>query len=92
MDPDLSRQLSLSTADLRFSENLVRNVLDEKGSIYLDETEWEGGDEWIRDQFRIYLTSMLSTVLNGGMCIFSPTCNYKGWVIAIEVWWCCHRR
>ena len=27
---------------------------------------WEGGDEWIRLQFRIYLQALLATVKYGG--------------------------
>lgn len=37
-DPELKRQLSLSTADLRFAEHLVRSVSNDKGDIYLVDT------------------------------------------------------
>jgi len=34
----LRRQLSLTTADLRFADHLVRSISDEKGNIFLDST------------------------------------------------------
>ena len=36
-DEILRRQLTLTTADLRFAEYLVKSVMDEKG-VFLDET------------------------------------------------------
>jgi len=36
-DIELRRQLSLTTADLRFADHLVRSS-DDKGNIYLDAT------------------------------------------------------
>ena len=32
--------------------------------IFLDGVGWEGGDEWIRAQFRMYILCLLRTVLN----------------------------
>jgi len=37
-DFELRRQLSLTTADLRFADHLVRSISDEKGNIFLDST------------------------------------------------------
>ena len=37
-DIELHRQLSLTTADLRFADHLVRSISDEKGNIFLDST------------------------------------------------------
>lgn len=31
--------------------------------------EWEGGDEWIRAQFRSYMVSLLATVQSNGAYI-----------------------
>ncbi|XP_005106698.1 late secretory pathway protein AVL9 homolog [Aplysia californica] len=60
-DRELQRQLSLTTADLRFAEYLVKTVTEDRPGTY-DGTEWEGSDEWIRAQFRHYLNSLLSSV------------------------------
>lgn len=59
---ELQKQLNLTTADLRFSELLVRQVTEERSNMYLDGTEWEGSDEWVRAQFRSYLQSLLATM------------------------------
>ncbi|XP_069110409.1 late secretory pathway protein AVL9 homolog [Argopecten irradians] len=59
-DKELQKVLSLTTADLRFADIIVKAVVeDEQDSDYFDGTEWEGGDEWLRAQFRIYLQSLL---------------------------------
>lgn len=63
-DRELQRQLALTTADLRFADILVKAVTEQSDDIYLDGTEWEGGDEWLRAQFRLYLESMCATVLS----------------------------
>ncbi|XP_076297942.1 late secretory pathway protein AVL9 homolog isoform X2 [Lasioglossum baleicum] len=60
-DPDLRRQLHLTTEDLRFADYIVRHVAEPRKDIFLDGVGWEGGDEWIRTQFRVYLLSMLRT-------------------------------
>ncbi|KAK3093120.1 hypothetical protein FSP39_011330 [Pinctada imbricata] len=62
-DRELQRQLNLTTADLRFADVLVKAVSDEdKDDIYLDGTEWEGGEEWLQVQFKAYLKSLLMTL------------------------------
>ncbi|XP_068741613.1 late secretory pathway protein AVL9 homolog [Montipora capricornis] len=60
-DPQLDEQLSLSTADLRFADYLIHHVNDyvEKGE---QEAGWDGSEEWIRAQFKMYLLSLLSTI------------------------------
>lgn len=51
--------------DLRFAEYIVKNVCEEKQDL-VDGVMWEGGDEWIRMQFKIYLFSLLRTSLLPG--------------------------
>ncbi|XP_066522274.1 late secretory pathway protein AVL9 homolog [Hoplias malabaricus] len=62
-DPELRRMLSLSTADLRFSDFLLKHVTENREDVFLDGTGWEGGDEWIRAQFTLYLHSLLASTL-----------------------------
>ncbi|XP_068604063.1 late secretory pathway protein AVL9 homolog [Brachionichthys hirsutus] len=62
-DPELRRTLSLTTADLRFIDYVVKHVTENRDDVFLDGTGWEGGDEWIRAQFTLYLHSLLSSVL-----------------------------
>lgn len=61
LDNDLRRQLYLTMEDLRFADYLVKNVLDDSKDIFLDTTCWQGGEEWLRAQFKIYLVSLLRT-------------------------------
>lgn len=65
-DPELRKMLSLSTADLRFADYLVKHVTENKEDVFLDGTGWEGGDEWIRAQFGLYVHSLLSSALQQG--------------------------
>uniref|UniRef100_A0A8C7S803 UDENN domain-containing protein n=1 Tax=Oncorhynchus mykiss TaxID=8022 RepID=A0A8C7S803_ONCMY len=62
-DPELRKLLSLTTADLRFADYLVKHVTENREDIFLDGTGWEGGDEWIRAQFGLYVHSLLSSTL-----------------------------
>ncbi|XP_063062604.1 late secretory pathway protein AVL9 homolog [Engraulis encrasicolus] len=62
-DPELRRLLNLSTADLRFADYLVKHVTENREDVFLDGTGWEGGDEWIRAQFNLYVLSLLSSTL-----------------------------
>ncbi|MBN3298098.1 AVL9 protein, partial [Amia calva] len=62
-DPELRKLLSLTTADLRFADYLVKHVTENREDVFLDGTGWEGGDEWIRAQFGLYIHSLLSTTL-----------------------------
>ncbi|XP_061569529.1 late secretory pathway protein AVL9 homolog [Cololabis saira] len=62
-DPELRKMLSLTTADLRFVDYLVKHVTENRDDVFLDGTGWEGGDEWIRAQFTLYLHSLLSSAL-----------------------------
>ncbi|KAG1694133.1 Late secretory pathway protein AVL9 [Nymphon striatum] len=63
IDPELKKQLQLSMEDLRFADYLVRHVGEGNGEtdedVFLDGTGWEGGDEWLRAQFKWYLLSLL---------------------------------
>lgn len=65
-DPELRKMLYLSTADLRFADYLVKHVTENKEDVFLDGTGWEGGDEWIRAQFGLYIHSLLSSALQQG--------------------------
>ncbi|XP_029001464.2 late secretory pathway protein AVL9 homolog [Betta splendens] len=62
-DPELRKVLNLTTADLRFADYLVKHVTENRDDVFLDGTGWEGGDEWIRAQFTLYLHSLLSSAL-----------------------------
>uniref|UniRef100_A0A8C9WF03 AVL9 homolog (S. cerevisiase) n=1 Tax=Scleropages formosus TaxID=113540 RepID=A0A8C9WF03_SCLFO len=62
-DPELRRLMSLTTADLRFADYLVKHVTENREDVFLDGTGWEGGDEWIRAQFGLYVHSLLATSL-----------------------------
>ena len=92
-DMNLKRQLHLSAADLRFAENLVNAVSENRaGSVHFDATGWEGGDEWIQAQFTEYLVSLLafSTLSNPNpkdvndfneqfLTAWKNTQNYRVW-------------
>lgn len=70
-DPELRRHLHLTTEDLRFADFIVRHVAEERHDVFLDGVGWEGGDEWIRSQFRVYLLCLLRTSLLQGRDLFS---------------------
>jgi hypothetical protein len=77
-DPELRRQLHLTTEDLRFADFIVRHVAEERHDVFLDGVGWEGGDEWIRSQFRVYLLCLLRTSLLQGrnvMCGGTHQCS-----------------
>ena len=38
IDAELRRQLTLSTADLRFADFLVQHVADDTGNVFTDDT------------------------------------------------------
>ena len=91
-DPDLKRALQLTTEDLRFIDNVIKHVSEESSDVFLDGVGWEGGDEWVRAQFRFYLvcllrTSLLEEVDSGEAQYFNPsfmqqwkqTKNWKCW-------------
>ncbi|KAI4461492.1 late secretory pathway protein avl9-related [Holotrichia oblita] len=90
-DPELRKQLHLTTEDLRFADYIVKHVAEEKHDVFLDGVGWEGGDEWIRMQFKIYLLCLLRTsILQDGsrefdhfnssfMSAWKDTYNYKMW-------------
>ncbi|XP_048508797.1 late secretory pathway protein AVL9 homolog isoform X2 [Athalia rosae] len=89
-DPELRRQLHLTTEDLRFADYVVRHVAEPRKDVLLDGVGWEGGDEWIRTQFRVYLLSLLRTSLQADtrqsdhfnstfVAAWKNTHNYKMW-------------
>ncbi|XP_033616924.1 late secretory pathway protein AVL9 homolog [Fukomys damarensis] len=63
-DPELRKLLHPTTADLRFADFLVRHVTENRDDVFLDGTGWEGGDEWIRAQFAIYIHALLAATLH----------------------------
>ncbi|XP_004677200.1 PREDICTED: late secretory pathway protein AVL9 homolog [Condylura cristata] len=62
-DPELKKLLNPTTADLRFADYLVRHVTENRDDVFLDGTGWEGGDEWIRAQFAVYIHALLAATL-----------------------------
>lgn len=52
---------------IRFADYIVKHVAEEKHDVFLDGVGWEGGDEWIRMQFKIYLLCLLRTSILQGM-------------------------
>ncbi|CAL1530920.1 unnamed protein product [Lymnaea stagnalis] len=90
-DKELQKQLNLTTADLRFADYLVKTVTDDRPGLFLDGTEWEGSDEWVRAQFKHYLNSLLSTVVaddpklvedfgTSFLTAWKTTHNFRFWV------------
>ncbi|GFS38193.1 late secretory pathway protein AVL9 homolog [Trichonephila inaurata madagascariensis] len=80
IDPDLKKQLNLTTEDLRFADHIVRHVMEDRQDVFLDGTGWEGGDEWLRSQFKLYLLSIMrSSEIEGGALT-----NAKS---AVSSWW-----
>ena len=65
-DDNLSTLLELTTADLRFISFLVQHV-GEAAEGDIASTSWEGSEDWLRAQFRLYLLSLLTTTLESGM-------------------------
>ena len=66
-DPELRRQLELTKEDMRFADHIVRLVVQDRTSnTFLDGVGWEGGDEWLRVEFKTYLLFMLRTSLMDG--------------------------
>ncbi|WAQ94104.1 AVL9-like protein, partial [Mya arenaria] len=61
-DRELQRHLVLTTADLRFADILVKAVTGSGDDGYFEGTEWEGNDEWLRAQFRLYLEALIATI------------------------------
>lgn len=90
-DIELRKQLHLTTEDLRFADYIVKHVADERHDVFLDGVGWEGGDEWIRTQFKIYLLYLLksATLPDGSrelehfsvsyMTALKETHNFKMW-------------
>ena len=76
LDPDLKKALHLTTEDLRFIDYIIKQVTNENGGsdIFLDGVGWEGGDEWIRAQFRMYLLCLLRSILNSDQ---DPNATYE---------------
>lgn len=49
-----------------FADYIVKHVSEEKHDVFLDGVGWEGGDEWIRTQFKIYLLCLMRTSMLQG--------------------------
>lgn len=85
-DPDLKKQMSLSTEDLRFIDFLCRHslsnsTLDKHGrpstpGQLQDTDNFEGSDDWLRIQFNLYLLHALRTSFHRedskAVCSFNP--------------------
>lgn len=69
-DITLRKYLHLTTEDLRFADYVVKHVSEERHDVFLDGVGYEGGDEWIRAQFRVYLLCLLRTSMLPGMFFF----------------------
>lgn len=54
--PDVRRQLQLTTEDLRFVDYVLRHVQAPRESA-------EGSEQWIREQFQAYMLALLRTTL-----------------------------
>lgn len=95
-DINLRKYLHLTTEDLRFADYIVKHVTEERHDVFLDGVGWEGGDEWIRSQFRVYLLCLLRTsMLQDGsreidhfnssfVSAWRDTHNYKIWLSGIN--------
>ena len=68
-DPELKKALNLTTEDLRFVDNVIKHVSEESSDAFLDGVGWEGGDEWVRAQFRDAIHNITSRVMFS--CSFS---------------------
>lgn len=75
LNNDLRKQLHLTTEDLRFADFLVRNVTEDHDDIFLDDTGWEGGEEWLRAQFKWYILCLLRTSMLQDRCQEIETFN-----------------
>ena len=76
-DADLKRQLELTKEDMRFADHVVQ----ERPNNFLSGIGWEGGDDWLRAEFKSYLLYMLRTSLMEGMKLsdkFSFNGGYAG--------------
>lgn len=75
VDNDLKKKLQLSTEDLRFADYLVRcveeNGAKSESTKLFENTNWEGGDEWLRYQFKIYLIQLLITSKSPGKLLLA---------------------
>ncbi|XP_028143880.1 late secretory pathway protein AVL9 homolog [Diabrotica virgifera virgifera] len=95
-DLNLRKYLHLTTEDLRFADYIVKHVSEERHDVFLDGVGWEGGDEWIRTQFRVYLLCLLRTsMLQDGsreidhfnssfITAWRDSHNYKIWLSGIN--------
>ncbi|XP_040570025.1 late secretory pathway protein AVL9 homolog [Lepeophtheirus salmonis] len=86
-DPELKKYLALTTEDLRFMDNIVKHVSEENVDVFMDGVGWEGGDEWVRAQFRLYLVCLLRSSLedvpefnSSFLTAWKKTNNYKYWI------------
>ncbi|KAB1276373.1 Late secretory pathway protein AVL9-like protein [Camelus dromedarius] len=77
-DPELRKLLNPTTADLRFADYLVRHVTENRDDVFLDGTGWEGGDEWIRAQFAVYIHALLAATLQLDIDRETPDHPFQG--------------
>lgn len=90
-DAELRRQLQLTTADLRFANELVQCVEEHRlqtlasSGAAAAEAGWEGSDDWLRAQFRNYITSLMASVLQDDSKLLE---DFN--VAFVEAWMACH--
>ncbi len=59
--------LNLTSPDLRFSDSLKNTTVRKKdeSNENSNPVTWTGGEDWSREQFRLYLLGLLATTVNG---------------------------
>lgn len=68
-DPELKRQLVLSTEDLRYMDYILKHVQTPKEDA-------EGSEYWIREQFQGYILALLRTSVAPGKAWNLLFCSY----------------
>lgn len=56
---DLRKQLHLSTEDLRFADAVLKSALTSGEHANGSKSDLEAGDEWIREQFKLYILHLM---------------------------------
>ena len=65
---DLRIPLNLTSPDLRFCDSLKNTAVTERDNSSENKSNpiaWTGGEDWLREQFRLYLLALLATTVNG---------------------------
>lgn len=59
-DPELKSILHLTAADLRFC-SLLTDTISQEDEDTAQHSDWQGSDEWVQAQLKLYLLSLLAT-------------------------------